>query len=206
MASVQLQCGPLLLRSLYSNCMGSQAPIARDHFLFWHVYKEPLNEEQHFQLVDAAEGNVAGIMLLVMSNVCLTLHAPLCDTHEMSSSCNFGHRPVAMWAAPSAPTSFRLHGHSSKISRDDFMPCHPCGAQLNAEQHWSPNPPYVQDAQLRPVSLDQLLNARCTKLVVAAEGNMAGVKLLVMSNVCFTLNTPFCNTHEMPHCHYSRNV
>jgi hypothetical protein len=204
--------------------MGNIEIISKNDFMPCHPRGAQLNAEQHWlpsppnlqdaqlrpvsldqllspcytQLVVAAKGNVAGVVLLVMSNVCLTLHAPLCDTHEMSSFCNFGHRPVAMWAAPSVPTSFKLHGHSSKISRDDFMPCHPCGAQLNAEQHWSPKPPYVQDAQLRPISLDQLLNARCTKLVVAAEGNMAGVKLLVMSNVCLTFHAPLCNTHEMP--------
>jgi len=131
------------------------------------------------------------------SNVCLTLHASLCNTHEMSSSCNFGHRPVAMWAAPFAPVSFSLHGHSSKIPRDDFMPCHPRGAQLNAEQHWLRTPPKIQNAQLRPITLDQLINSHCTKLVVAAKGNVAGVKLLVMSNVCWTLHAPLCNTHEM---------
>ena len=124
-------------------------------------------------------------------------NAQLCNTHEMSSSCNSGHRPCAMCAAPSAPTSFRLHGHSSKISRDDFMPCHRRGAQLNAEQHWLPSSPNLQDAQLRPVSLDQLLSSRCTQVIVAAEGNVAGIMLLVMSNVCLTLHAPLCNTHEM---------
>jgi hypothetical protein len=133
----------------------------------------------------------------LMSNVCLTIHAPLCNTHEMSSSCNFGHRPLAMWAAPSVPKRLLLHGHSSKESRDDFMPCHPRGAQLNAEQHWSPNPPYVQDAQLRPITLDQLLSSSCTQLVVAAKVNVAGTMLLVMSNVSLTLHAPLCNTHEM---------
>ncbi len=99
------------------------------------------------KLVEAAEWKVAGVKLLMMTNVCLTLHAPLCNTHEISSACNFGHRPVAMWAAPSAPRSLVLHGqYREKTSRDDFMPCHPRGAQLNAEQQWQHNPPYVQNA------------------------------------------------------------
>jgi hypothetical protein len=112
-------------------------------------------------------------------------------------SCNCGHRPIAMWAAP-ASRSLPLHGHSSRIPRDDFMQCHPRGAQLNAEQHWPPNPPYVQDAQLRPITLDQLLSSPCRQAIAAAERNEEGVKILVMSNKCLKVNAPLCSTHEMP--------
>jgi hypothetical protein len=33
-----------------------------------------------------------------------------CSTHEILRSCNSGQRPVARWAAPSAPSSLSLHG------------------------------------------------------------------------------------------------
>jgi hypothetical protein len=88
-------------------------------------------------------------------------------------------------------------GNIEIIAKNDFMPCHPRGAQLNAEQHWLPSSPNLQDAQLRPVSLDQLLSSRCTQVIVAAEGNVAGIMLLVMSNVCLTLHAPLRDTHEM---------
>jgi hypothetical protein len=64
------------------------------------------------------------------------------------------------------------------------------GVQLNAEQHWPPNPPNLQDAELRPVTLDQLLSSRCTKLVVAVTSKLAGTMLLVMEQCVLDTSCP----------------
>jgi hypothetical protein len=125
---------------------------------------------------------------------------PPCTTHPMRSSCILGQFAVATCATASASSCVALHRRVYTTCADMKGCLKPYSipvALLKAGQHCQLTPPDVEDPQLRPVTLDKLLDTRYAQLAAAAGMRRECHGLHLVKHCLLRGVRPQCSTHEI---------